>query len=65
MQKIQLDDEVVIKFEFAYPPGNPSYRDTDLKMYVICHNQFPQGQNNFPDFEINKLELNTKYHSPH
>ena len=65
MQNLQLDNNAIVNSAFAYPPGKPPDRGKYLATRVICHKQLLQGQNKFPDFEINKLELNKYYHSPH
>ena len=63
MPSLKLDNSSVINF--AYSPGNPPYKDTEPEISVICHNQHLQGRNNFHNFELTKIELNSKHHSPH
>ena len=65
MKNLHLDIDNTINFNFAYPPGNTPYKDTDLEIWVICRNKLLQGQNNFPHFEINELTFNQHYHFPH
>ena len=60
MQDLHLDNDAIVNFDFAYPLS----KETDLKVRVICHNKFLQGQDNFPGFEINKLAVNQRWRSP-
>ena len=50
-----IDDIANYNCDFAYPPGNPPYKDTDIEICVICYNQFFQRKDKCPDFEINDL----------
>ena len=46
-----------------YPYGNQSYKETDLEIRVIRHNQYLACRNKFPYFDINPLSLSPYYHT--
>ena len=33
-----IDNIINYNYNFAYPPGKPTYEDTDLEIHVIRHN---------------------------
>ena len=60
-----INDIINYTCNFAYLPGNPPYIDTDLEICVIWHNHFLEGQDKFPDFEINEFAFNVYSHPLH
>ena len=66
MKKLSdIENSINYNCNFTYPPGNPPYKYTGLEICVIQHNQFIQGKDKFPDFELNKFTFNKYFHSPH
>ena len=41
------------------------YKNTDLDIRVIHHNQFLEAKDKFPEFDINEFAFNPYYHLPH
>ena len=58
-----INNIINYNYNFAYPPGNPPYKDTDLKIRVIRHSQLLEGQDKFPDFDINEFVSNPYSHA--
>ena len=60
-----INNIITYNYNFAYQPSSPPYKDTGLEICVIRHNQFLEGQDKFPDFEINEFVFDPYSHSHH
>ena len=49
--------------QYLFDNKNDNY--SDLYFSVICHNQFLDGQDKLPDFDLRELSFDRYSHPPH